>query len=493
MTAPNHATPPDDDDDFEPTRSANRHQPDGTTPEPQHDDLTERARHVADNYVDFNTLRRQADLGECRMLAEAYDIAEEHTRRDAEAGAHIISDENRLQSHLRSTVASLGIRTNESDIALTNRALDAHRLTTQFPIWMTALDEVGVTMRHAGALLRFERKVGEERRDEFSKKVLDYARTHTHGQTESYAKRLAARFNAAEFEAAFQREYEERTVTIQDFGSGMSRLTADMPTGMAHASYDLINKRATQLRDEHQDDAKQHRARVRDAEGRGEELSPEDTEFIEDPRTVAQLRSDVLVETLLTTVPQSTLESEAKGNPHVSATVSVIVPVTTLFDPDAPRDIALIDGTEPISAFEARELAGSVTCFDRILTDPINGHVLTVDTRIATPQMRKFLQARDRTCRFPGCRRPANRSDLDHTTPWAAGGPTSVDNQAHLCRRHHTQKHQQPWRVRHLGGGVLEWTSPIGDVFINRPEPPGPIFKPVDELVYDPAVDPAPF
>ncbi|WP_235988317.1 HNH endonuclease, partial [Gulosibacter sediminis] len=64
-----------------------------------------------------------------------------------------------------------------------------------------------------------------------------------------------------------------------------------------------------------------------------------------------------------------------------------------------------------------------------------------------------------------------NRSDLDHTTPWAAGGPTSVDNQAHLCRRHHTQKHQQPWRVRHLGGGVLEWTSPIGDVFITRPEP----------------------
>ena len=128
MTAPNHATPPDDDDDFEPTRSANRHQPDGTTPEPQHDDLTERARHVADNYVDFNTLRRQADLGECRMLAEAYDIAEEHTRRDAEAGAHIISDENRLQSHLRSTVASLGIRTNESDIALTNAASNSAAL-----------------------------------------------------------------------------------------------------------------------------------------------------------------------------------------------------------------------------------------------------------------------------------------------------------------------------------------------------------------------------
>jgi hypothetical protein len=148
---------------------------------------------------------------------------------------------------------------------------------------------------------------------------------------------------------------------------------------------------------------------------------------------------------------------------------------------------------QPISAFEARQIAGTVKCFDRILTDPITGHVLTVDTRTATPQMRKFLQARDRTCTFPGCRRPASRSDLDHTYPYAAGGATSVDNQAHLCRRHHTQKHQHPWRVRHLGNGVLEWTSPTGDIFITRPEPPGPIFKPADGLAYDPEVDPAPF
>ncbi|WP_282852107.1 HNH endonuclease signature motif containing protein [Gulosibacter sediminis] len=473
--------------------SSTRHRPDGTTPDPEYDDLTERTRRFTTGYLDYNQQRRHADVGEIRMLAVAYDIAAEHTRRDTTAGAHLISDEHHLHSHLRSIVGTAGIRTNDSDLTLANRARDAHRLTTTFPAWMTALDDATVTLRHATALLRYANKVNDDRRDDYGTKVLDYAATHTPGQTDTYAKKLAARLNAADFETAFERAYEDRAVTIQDLDDGMSILSATIPTVAARAGYDLLSKQATQLRDDHHHDAKAHRARVREAQAAGEELSPEDAAFIDDPRTVAQLRADVFIETLLTSTPQSILESVAKGKPSVQATVSIIVPITTLLDPDAPRDIATIDGMEPISAFEARQIAGTVTCFDRILTDPITGHVLTVDTRTATPQMRKFLQARDHTCRFPGCRRPAHRSDLDHTVPWAAGGATSVDNQAHLCRRHHTQKHQHPWRVRHHGGGVLEWTSPTSDVFITRPEPPGPIFKPTDGLAYDPAVDPAPF
>ncbi|EUA22884.1 hypothetical protein I552_7375 [Mycobacterium xenopi 3993] len=34
-----------------------------------------------------------------------------------------------------------------------------------------------------------------------------------------------------------------------------------------------------------------------------------------------------------------------------------------------------------------------------------------------------FVRCRDLTCRFPGCDRPALRCDIDHTIPYADGGP----------------------------------------------------------------------
>lgn len=45
-----------------------------------------------------------------------------------------------------------------------------------------------------------------------------------------------------------------------------------------------------------------------------------------------------------------------------------------------------------------------------------------------------FIRARDLTCRFPGCDRPADRADIDHTIPYPAG-PTSAANLKMLCRQ----------------------------------------------------------
>ncbi|MGY1694589.1 hypothetical protein ACI780_06700 [Geodermatophilus sp. SYSU D00814] len=49
----------------------------------------------------------------------------------------------------------------------------------------------------------------------------------------------------------------------------------------------------------------------------------------------------------------------------------------------------------------------------------------------------RFVRARDRRCRFPGCRRPVPRhGELDHHTPWPAG-PTAAANLAGYCTGHH--------------------------------------------------------
>ncbi len=48
-----------------------------------------------------------------------------------------------------------------------------------------------------------------------------------------------------------------------------------------------------------------------------------------------------------------------------------------------------------------------------------------------------FVRCRDLTCRFPGCDQPTTRCDLDHTIPYADGGPTHASNLKALCRRHY--------------------------------------------------------
>ena len=129
----------------------------------------------------------------------------------------------------------------------------------------------------------------------------------------------------------------------------------------------------------------------------------------------------------------------------------------------------MLAGTCPIDPETARRLAGNTPGLDRVMAHPMTGTVLHVDRYRPSEPLTRYLRARDTTCRFPGCRQAAHRCDLDHTHDAAFRGSTTHDNLAHLCRRHHSLKHNTPWTVKQVHGGHLIWTAPSGRRYTDVP------------------------
>ncbi|SDF69918.1 HNH endonuclease signature motif containing protein [Klenkia brasiliensis] len=113
----------------------------------------------------------------------------------------------------------------------------------------------------------------------------------------------------------------------------------------------------------------------------------------------------------------------------------------------------------------------------------------------------RHLRARDRHCRFPGCRQVALRTDADHVVPYdhrdpAAGGRTCVRNLVLLCRRHHRLKTFAPgWRFALDPDGTLHVTTPGGSTLVTQPPGEGDVLDlgHPPPPPHDPVADPAPF
>jgi len=193
----------------------------------------------------------------------------------------------------------------------------------------------------------------------------------------------------------------------------------------------------------------------------------------QDARSIDEVRADILADLLLSGSPalDPTGSGDAPGGlGAIRAQVQVIVPALTLLGgDDGPADLV---GRSPIDADTARCLARNTPSWTRVLTDPVDGTLVTIDRYRTTLPQRHFLRARDQHCRFPGCRRAAIRCEVDHTIDAALGGRTALWNLAHLCQRHHSMKQFTRWRVRQLPRGVLEWTAPTGRVY--REDAPAP-------------------
>ncbi|HZE51322.1 MAG TPA: HNH endonuclease signature motif containing protein, partial [Jatrophihabitantaceae bacterium] len=111
----------------------------------------------------------------------------------------------------------------------------------------------------------------------------------------------------------------------------------------------------------------------------------------------------------------------------------------------------------------ARRIASDETgTWRRLLTDPATGQLLEYGRSTYRPpqNLTDHVIARDRTCIFPHCRRPARLCDLDHREDWCTGGETCEHNLHPLCERHHYAKHNAGWTVERTDDGAYHWTAP---------------------------------
>jgi len=183
-------------------------------------------------------------------------------------------------------------------------------------------------------------------------------------------------------------------------------------------------------------------------------------------RTMDQLRADVYMDLLQGIMPSGCDAPSGNG----AGTVEIVCDLATLTElADHPGELS---GYGPVIADIARQIALRQQESDWRYTmvdetgQPV--HVGTTSRRPTSTQKRR-IQARHRTCVFPGCRMPSIVCDIDHTVAVADGGETCDCNLAPLCRHDHCIKHANGWTYDVLPNNRIRWISPLGHTYTTPP------------------------
>ena len=423
------------------------------------------------------TITRLQALKEAH-LAVAQRLAEDLAAADGASGVRGES----VDLASRSVAAELAAVLHMSDRVVQGRMVRAAELMTRFPATMQAFTEARINAAHVRLIQDAGTRLDDQVRAEFERAAVAACEGETPHRAKRVVERVAERLAPRSLTERHREAQEKRTVWREELPDGQKML------GMIHAAavIDGIYDRLTQ----------QARMVQKANANAGSESDPEGLGDPDDDRTIDQLRADLCADTLLTGAASGHDTTEGLLS-AIQARVEVTVPVFTVMTTsttvgsahgvrvEQPGELA---GGQPIDTHTARILAGGATAWERVLTHPVTGAILAVDHYRPNAHLRRLLHARDSRCRFPTCGLPPAAQDLDHTIDAAYGGATEEGNLGGLCRRHHVLKHQAAWKVKQRGAGVLEWTSPAGSTYIDKP--PAPVTFTIDEP--DPNPDPPP-
>ena len=316
----------------------------------------------------------------------------------------------------------------------------ARVLVGHLPNTISALSTGEISVAHATVIARetataIRNGLSEESIFRVEQTALAHAEFHTPGQVASKVKTTIAKLAPEEFEEIADRARDARRVSCYPEADGMATVIAILPAEDAQTVMKSIE--AFILK-------------------RNSEDAPEWSILSADMK-----RADAL--TYIASQALSSLADEVQ--PHRRPiTISVAIDLATLMGlAENPGQLA---GYGAIPASVARRLAADGN-WQRFVSDPTTGNLLDFGREKYTPpqELIDYLLARDRVCRFPGCRRTCQSSDIDHAQSWETGGETNPANLGLLCRRHHRMKTHGGWSLESNPDGSCLWKSPQGKTF----------------------------
>ncbi|MFB2580698.1 DUF222 domain-containing protein [Herbiconiux sp. P15] len=367
-----------------------------------------------------------------RFLAEA--VAASEWKAEVLQGGLTPDARTWARRSVRAEIANASRRTEGSVDRL---IADAEALVADLPKTLAELGSGKISYAHARSMVTQAGSLPVESRASFEQAVLPRAKECNPARFDDAARRLRETHHPDSITQRAKKAHEDRAVWLDAERDGMATLHHHLPAVDALAIHDVLDKAARAARS--------------------------DTES----RTQAQLRSDILADTIL---------GRADGALGFTPTVIVSVPAAMMAGCEGPDDgQAQLHGYGPIDPELAKRLAAKAPSFLKVLVHPGAGDTIEVAGRYRIPAaLRDALIVADEHCRFPGCGRRAARCELDHTEDWAHGGRSTASNLAHLCSGHHHLKHNGGWKVSRPPGAPpgsreLEWHSPLGATYRTVP------------------------
>jgi hypothetical protein len=330
--------------------------------------------------------------------------------------------------------AEVGVALCQPPATVHGRMQLADELVRRLPATLELLHSGAITVRHAQAVAEGVRPLPDALALQVERRVLDRAGEQSVAALRRSVARAVLVVDPRSAEERHRAARADRRVCLRPVADGMAQLWALLPADGAATVMTTLNAMAA-------------------------------AKASEDTRTMDQRRADALVDLAGARLSAAPLPKQHGRRPAIQVTVAA----STLLGLDEKP--AELGGYGAIPASLARQLAADPTgTWRRLITDPSSGTLLDYGrTTYRPPQpLADHVAARDQVCRFPGCRQPARRCDIDHQVPFPEG-PTAADNLEFLCEHHHGFKHRGGWTVRGDPNGVLIWTSPTGHEYRSSP------------------------
>jgi hypothetical protein len=374
-----------------------------------------------------------------------------HVRRVVDAAPSYFQE----KAH-RAAWAEIGLRLGLGPDTETRRIADATRLVEDLPATLDAMCAGSLPYAKAKVIVdETENITDREILRQVEAEALREAPALAAPRLRDKVRRIIERLDAEALRKRVEAAVRDRAVQLHRESDGMATLRAYLPVDQALSVFGVVDTLAHTT------------------------MGPDE------PRSIDQLRADTLVDLICHPADQPS---------RVTYETQVLVPADLLLGRDGAEPARLADGS-PIPDDLARAIAAD-SRWRLLLTDPGTRHLLDLgaDTYKPSAGLTRFIQLRDRHCRWPGCGRPARRCQLDHTIKFRLGGSTIVANMGALCKRHHDVKDLPGWdAIQDPDTGAITLITPRGDRYTTRPPTVDGDESPVEVVLADAEPETPPF